>query len=93
MDRRLHTFLISIGTDIFLTSVKGILFFYTGSVAIFADAYHSFSDLIVSLTVLTGIALRLRQERKPAVVAAKGPQDTGGGSDAGPTQGGVSQLR
>ena len=64
MDRRVRTSLFSIGTDIFLTCVKGILAALTGSVAILADAYHSFSDLIVSCTVLTGILLRRRQEQK-----------------------------
>ena len=64
MDRRVRTSLFSIGTDIFLTCVKGILAAITGSVAILADAYHSFSDLIVSCTVLTGILLRRRQEQK-----------------------------
>jgi len=64
LDRRVRTSLISIGTDIFLTSLKGTLAFFTGSLAILADAYHSFSDLIVSCTVLTGVLLRRRQERK-----------------------------
>jgi|GEM_PF-54979 len=64
LDRRVRTCLISIGTDIFLTSLKGTLAFFTGSLAILADAYHSFSDLVVSSTVLTGVLLRRRQERK-----------------------------
>ena len=64
LDRRVRTSLISIVTDIFLTSLKGSLAFFTGSLAILADAYHSFSDLIVSCTVLTGILLRRRQEHK-----------------------------
>lgn len=64
MDRRVRTCLASIGTDIFLISLKGTLAVFTGSLAILADAYHSFSDLIVSSTVLTGILFRRRQERK-----------------------------
>ncbi len=64
MDRRVRTSLISIGTDIFLTSLKGTLAVFTGSLAILADAYHSFSDLVVSCTVLTGILFRRHQERK-----------------------------
>ena len=64
LDRRVRTSLISIGTDIFLTSLKGTLYFFTGSLAILADAYHSFSDLIVSCTVLAGVLLRRRQERR-----------------------------
>ena len=64
MDRRVRTCLASIGTDIFLISLKGTLAVFTGSLAILADAYHSFSDLIVSCTVLTGVLFRRRQERK-----------------------------
>lgn len=64
MDRRVRTCLASIGTDIFLISLKGTLAVFTGSLAILADAYHSFSDLIVSSTVLTGVLFRRRQERK-----------------------------
>ena len=71
MERRVRTSLVSIGTDIFLTSLKGILAVFTGSLAILADAYHSFSDLIVSCMVLTGILLRRRQERKAGNPAAK----------------------
>ena len=70
MDRRIRTSLISIATDIFLTSLKGTLAVFTGSLAILADAYHSFSDLIVSCTVLTGILLRRHSERKAGVPAA-----------------------
>ena len=76
MDRRVRTSLFSIGTDIFLTSLKGFLAFLTGSVAILADAYHSFSDLVVSCTVLTGILLRRRQERKVGGSAAGSPANT-----------------
>jgi membrane protease subunit HflK len=71
LDRRVRTSLTSIGTDIFLTSLKGTLAVFTGSLAILADAYHSFSDLVVSCTVLTGILLRRRQERKAGNPAAK----------------------
>ncbi|MBW1765457.1 MAG: FtsH protease activity modulator HflK [Deltaproteobacteria bacterium] len=77
MDRRVRTSLFSIGTDIFLTSVKGFLAAITGSVAILADAYHSFSDLIVSCTVLTGILLRRRQEQK----AGSPDAESGGGEE------------
>jgi membrane protease subunit HflK len=73
LDRRVRTSLISIGSDFFLTSLKGILAVFTGSVAILADAYHSFSDLIVSGTVLTGILLRRRQERKAGAETGQVP--------------------
>jgi membrane protease subunit HflK len=84
LDRRVRTSLISIGTDFFLTSLKGILAVFTGSVAILADAYHSFSDLIVSATVLTGILLRQRQERRAKGLATGSippDADTGGVPD------------
>jgi len=71
LERRVRTSLTSIGANILLTLLKGILAFLSGSLAILADAYHSFSDLIVSCTVLTGILLRRRQERKAGNPAAK----------------------
>jgi membrane protease subunit HflK len=64
LDRRVRTSLVSICTDILLISIKGAAAFLTGSLAILADAYHSFSDLVVSCTVLTSILLRKSSERK-----------------------------
>ncbi|NVL92275.1 MAG: cation transporter, partial [Desulfobacterales bacterium] len=73
MDRRVRTSLVSIGTDIFLTSLKGALAVVSGSLAILADAFHSFSDLVVSCTVLTGILLRRQRERKAGEPSAGSP--------------------
>jgi membrane protease subunit HflK len=73
LERRVRTSLISIGTNILLTCLKGILAFLSGSLAILADAYHSFSDLIVSCTVLIGVLLRLRSERKAGAPTAGSP--------------------
>jgi membrane protease subunit HflK len=64
VERRVRTSLVSIGANIVLTLLKGILALLSGSLAILADAFHSFSDLVVSCTVLTGVLLRLRSERK-----------------------------
>jgi modulator of FtsH protease HflK len=64
IDRRIKTSLIGIATDILLIAVKGTLAAVTGSLAIAADAYHSFTDLIVSGVVLMGILFRKREERK-----------------------------
>ncbi len=47
-----------------LVSILATTSYLTGSLAILADAYHSFSDLIVSLTVLTSLLLRRRLERR-----------------------------
>ncbi len=64
MDRRIRTSLFSITANILLVSILGTSFYLTGSLAILADAYHSFSDLIVSLTVLTSLLVRRRLERR-----------------------------
>ncbi len=64
MDRRIRTSLFSITANILLISILGTIFYLTGSLAILADAYHSFSDLVVSLTVLTSLLLRRHLERK-----------------------------
>jgi len=69
LERRVRTSLVSIGANIVLTLLKGTLALLSGSLAILADAYHSFSDLVVSCTVLTGVLLRLRSERKAGTPA------------------------
>ncbi len=70
MNRRIKASVISIGADGFLIGVKIILAFLSGSAALLADAYHSLSDLFVSLAVLLGASARTwlekREERKAA---------------------------
>jgi membrane protease subunit HflK len=81
LDRRVRTSLISICTDVLLISIKLVTAFLTGSLAILADALHSFSDLVVSCTVLTSILLRKSQERRASQRAAhvSSPEDGIGG--------------
>jgi len=64
LDRRIRTSLFSIAANILLVSILVTTSYLTGSLAILADAYHSFSDLIVSLTVLTSLLVRRRLERR-----------------------------
>ncbi|MGC4116494.1 MAG: SPFH domain-containing protein [Myxococcales bacterium] len=61
-DRILRASLTSIGIDLVLISTKGVLSTVTGSLALAADAWHSLSDLAVSLTVLASTLLRRRAE-------------------------------
>jgi len=63
-DRRIRTSLIAIGADLFLTALKLGLALATGSAALLADAYHSGTDLVVSLVLLGSLVIRHRQERK-----------------------------
>jgi len=81
LDRRIRTSLFSITANLLLISILGTASYVTGSLAILADAYHSFSDLIVSLTVLTSLLLRSHLERK---VGRVGPASNS--SDTGKTQ-------
>lgn len=62
-DRRIRTSLVAIAADILLTLIKLITSWVTGSAALLADAYHSLSDILVSVTLLTGLAIRVGVER------------------------------
>lgn len=53
--------LYSILINLFLVGIKALLFFISGSVALMADAIHSFSDVISSATVLAGIKISKRK--------------------------------
>lgn len=63
-DRRIRTSLFAIGADLFLTLVKAGLAIATGSAALLADAYHSGTDLVISLVLLGSLVIRYRQEQK-----------------------------
>ncbi|WP_341939517.1 protease modulator HflK family protein [Marinimicrobium sp. C2-29] len=70
-DRRIRTSLIAIGADVFLTALKLGLALTTGSAALLADAYHSGTDLVVSLVLLGSLVIRHRQERKANPVSSE----------------------
>ncbi len=53
----------SIGINLLLIGIKGFLFFLSGSVALIADAIHSSTDLISSITVFVGIKISKRKSR------------------------------
>ena len=55
--------LYSILVNLFLVGIKVLLFLISGSVALMADAIHSFSDVISSATVLAGIKISKRKSK------------------------------
>ena len=75
LDRTIRASFFSIATDVVLTTLKGMLAFVTGSLALAADAIHSLSDLIVSVSVLTGIVLRRFRQEKPLFTVDKGVEE------------------
>ncbi|AJQ96907.1 cation transporter [Gynuella sunshinyii] len=68
-DRRIRTSLVAIAADSLLIGLKAGLAVFTGSKALWADALHSGTDLLVSLVLLASLVIRHLQERK---VAASG---------------------
>ena len=55
--------LYSILVNLSLVGIKALLFFLSGSMALMADAIHSFSDVISSATVLAGIRISRRKSK------------------------------
>jgi len=55
MDIRVRTAVISTGLNLVLTVLKFVLFAVTGSLAILAEAWHSFADVGTSLLVLLAV--------------------------------------
>ena len=53
----------SIGINLLLVGIKTFLSFFSGSVALLADAIHSASDVISSATVLAGIKISKRKSK------------------------------
>ena len=53
----------SIGVNLILVGIKAVLSFLSGSVALIADAIHSFTDVISSLTVFAGIKISKRKSK------------------------------
>lgn len=48
-------------TNLVLGILKGIIGIFSGSVALIADSFHSFSDIIASIAVFTGLRLSQRK--------------------------------
>ena len=53
----------SIGINLLLVGIKVLLSFLSGSVALIADALHSSTDVISSITVLAGIKISRRKSK------------------------------
>ncbi len=53
----------SIGVNILLVGIKYSLAVFSGSIALVADAIHSLSDLVSSVTVLAGIKISKRKSK------------------------------
>ncbi len=53
----------SVGINLLLVGIKGILAYFSGSMALVADAIHSSTDVISSITVLAGIKISKRKTK------------------------------
>ena len=53
----------SVGVNLLLVGIKAFLSFLSGSVALVADAIHSSTDVISSMTVLAGIKISRRKSK------------------------------
>ncbi|WP_428242306.1 cation transporter [Gynuella sp.] len=63
-DRRIRTSLVAITADSLLIGLKAGLAVFTGSTALWADALHSVTDLLISLVLLASLVIRYVQERR-----------------------------
>jgi membrane protease subunit HflK len=66
IDRKSIAALISVGINVFLALLKALLAIFSGSLALLADAYHSGSDIFVSLLVFLGIKVPKRDTIAPS---------------------------
>ncbi|RLB84963.1 MAG: cation transporter, partial [Deltaproteobacteria bacterium] len=53
----------SLGINVFLVVLKGVLGWLSGSIGLIADAIHSLTDVISSGTVVAGIKLSRRKSK------------------------------
>jgi membrane protease subunit HflK len=67
VDLRVKAALTSILVNVLLVALKMFLARISGSASIHADAWHSISDLVVSVFVLTGLTVRTTGERNKLV--------------------------
>ena len=64
MTTREKTAGISTGLNLGLTTAKFILYYFTGSMAILAEAWHSFSDIGTSLLVYLAVRFQKKEDKK-----------------------------
>ncbi|MDR9829183.1 cation transporter [Vibrio sp. FNV 38] len=62
-DKRLMTSVVTIVADVFLTLFRVALAYMTGSSALMADAYHSVTDLSVSIIFLVCMLIKVWQDK------------------------------
>lgn len=72
MDVRARTAMISTGLNALLTIAKFALYFFTGSLAILAEAWHSLSDIATSLLVYISV------RKRPGSRSSSDPSDDPG---------------
>jgi len=80
IDLKVKTAAIATGMNILLTGIKFLLYFFSGSMAILAEAWHSFSDIATSFLVFIAVRRSSLVEKKYA--DTEGTKD----SKAGPQQ-------
>ena len=80
MDIRVRTAAVSTGLNFILTVLKFVLFSVTGSLAILAEAWHSFADVGTSLLVLMAV---WRGDRTAADGDDDGTAEAGGEAEDG----------
>ena len=73
--------LITLSLNTLLTVLKFVLFYFTGSLAVLAEAWHSFSDIATSFLVF--LAVRPRNGGAAATAGAGPQNETGQGGDSG----------
>lgn len=70
MNKRIRTSLIAISITLWLTALKFLFYYMSGSVAVLSEAWHSFSDITTSLLVLFALwrsSSVLKQEQNQSV--------------------------
>jgi len=66
IDIKVKTAAIATGMNILLTGMKFLLYFFSGSMAILAEAWHSFSDIATSFLVFIAVRRSSLVEKKYA---------------------------
>ncbi len=63
MEESERTALLAIAINFFIFSIKYISAFATGSIALKAEAFHTFADFVASLTVFAGLKIAKRKTK------------------------------